>query len=171
MRFTRPSILTAGVLSAAIIGGLAGCEQQTAQAPAPAPPPAAETAPAATASDSKTFMMTVVQPATQTLWDFGYAEKMSDDDWSKVNKAATDLVAAMPTIAAGGFTDEEKARATSAVWQDWSKKTTDFAVAAKAAADAKSQMGLATAGDSLVETCGGCHTAFDPNAQDPAAPK
>jgi len=166
MRFTRPSILVAGVLSAAIMGSLAGCEQRTAEAPAPASP-SPGTAPAA--SDSRSFMAGVVQPATQVLWDFGYAEKMSDEDWSKVNKAATDLVAAMPAITAGGFSAEEKARATSAEWQDWSKKTADFAVAAKAAADAKNQMGLATAGDSLVETCGGCHTAFDPNAQDAGA--
>ena len=167
MRPSRSLLLaTAGVLSAAILGGLAGCEQRTAEAPAPASPPA-DTAPAA--SDSRSFMASAVQPATQVLWDFGYAEKMSDEDWGKVNKAATDLVAAMPTIAAGGFSAEEKARATSAEWQDWSKKTGDFAVAAKAAADAKNQMGLATAGDSLVETCGGCHTAFDPNAKDPGA--
>jgi hypothetical protein len=166
MRSARSSILAAGVLSAAIMGSLAGCEQRTAEAPAPESPPVG-TAPAA--SDSRSFMAGAVQPPTQVLWDFGYAEKMSDEDWSKVSKAATDLVAAMPTIAAGGFTTEEKARATSAEWQDWSKKTADFAAAAKVAADAKNQMGLATAGDSLVETCGGCHTAFDPNAQDPAA--
>ena len=167
MKSLRPSLLaTAAVLLAAFVGGLAGCEQRTAEAPAPASP-SAETAPAA--SDSRRFMAGVVQPATQVLWDFGYAEKMSDEDWSRVNKAATDLVAAMPTIAAGGFTAEEKARAISAEWQDWSKKTADFAVAAKAASDAKNQMGLATAGDSLVETCGGCHTAFDPNAKDPGA--
>jgi hypothetical protein len=167
MKSLRPILLVmAGVLTAAFVGGLAGCEQRTAEAPAPVPP-SAGTAPAA--SDSRSFMAGIVQPATQVLWDFGYAEKMSDEDWSKVNKAAADLVAAMPTIAAGGFTAEEKARATSAEWQDWSKKTTDFAVAAKAAADAKNQMGLATAGDSLVETCGGCHTAFDPNAKDPGA--
>lgn len=167
MRPSRSLLLaTTGVLAAAMLGGLAGCEQQTAQAPAAAPPPAA-TAPAA--GDSRSFMAGTVQPATQVLWDFGYAEKMSDEDWGKVSKAATDLVAAMPTIAAGGFSDEEKARAMSAEWQDWSKKTEEFAVAAKAAADEKNQMGLATAGDSLVETCGGCHTAFDPNAKDPGA--
>lgn len=94
---------------------------------------------------------------------------MSDEDWGKVNRAATDLVAAMPTIAAGGFSAEEKARAQSAEWQDWSKKTADFTAAAKRAADTKNQGELATAGDSLVETCGGCHAAFDPNAKDPGA--
>jgi hypothetical protein len=167
MRFKRPSVMAVGVLSAVVMGSLAGCDQRTVEAPAPAPPSAETAAPAA--SDSRSFMAGIVQPATQVLWDFGYAEKMSDEDWSKVSKAATDLDAAMPTIAAGGFSAEEKARAASPEWQDWSKKTADFVVAAKAAADAKNQMGLATAGDSLVETCGGCHTAFDPMAQDPGA--
>jgi len=162
MRSLRPILLaTAGVLTAMILGGLAGCEQRTADVPAAANAPSA--------TDSRSFMASAVQPPTQVLWDFGYAEKMSDEDWGKVNKAATDLVAAMPTIAVGGFSAEEKARATSAEWRDWSQKTADFAAAAKRAADAKNQMELATAGDSLVETCGGCHAAFDPNAKDPNA--
>ena len=156
----------AATLSATLVG-LAGCEQRTA---APVAETAAEsTAAVATATDSRTFMTTVVQPPTQVLWDFGYTEKMSDEDWAKVSKAANDLVGAMPTIAAGGLTAEEKARAQMGGWQDWSKKTADFATAAKQAADQKNQMNLATAGDSLVETCGGCHMEFDPNAKDPGA--
>jgi hypothetical protein len=110
-------------------------------------------------------MATIVQPATQVLWDFGYAEKIGDDDWAKVSNAADNLMRAMPTIAAGGFTPEEKARAQMGSWQDWAKKTSDLATAAKVAADEKNQMNLATAGDSLVETCGGCHMEFDPNAK------
>jgi len=163
MRFVRPILLA----SAVIVGGLAGCEQQTtAEAPATPPAPAAPAA-----KDSRSFMVEVVQPPTQVLWNYGYAEKMTDENWDEVSKAATALVAAMPTIAAGGFSDEEKARASQGGWQDWAQKTTDFVNAAKVAADQKNQMALATAGDSLVETCGGCHTEFDPNAQDPAAPK
>jgi hypothetical protein len=162
-RTERSMALMVGVLAAAIVGGLAGCEQQTANAPpAPAPAPAAATA---AATDSRSFMKDVVQPATQVLWNYGYAEKMSDENWAEVEKAASALVDAMPTIAAGGFSAEEKARATQGGWQDWSKKTTDLVNAAKVAADMKNQMGLATAGDSLVESCGGCHTEFDPNAK------
>jgi hypothetical protein len=114
-------------------------------------------------------MVGVVQPATQVLWNYGYAEKMSDENWAEVGKAAGTLVEAMPTITAGGFTEAEKARAMSAEWQGWAKKTGDMVAAAKRAADTKNQMELATAGDTLVETCGGCHTAFDPNAKDPGA--
>jgi hypothetical protein len=160
MKFARSMVF----VSAAIVGGLAGCEQQTtADAPATPASPAAK--------DSRSFMVEVVQPPTQVLWNYGYAEKMTDENWDEVNKAATALVEAMPTIAAGGFSAEEKARASQGGWQDWATKTAEFAKAAKQAADQKNQMALATAGDSLVETCGGCHTEFDPNAQDPAAPK
>ena len=158
IRFTA-----AGVLVAAMVGGLAACEQQTTTADVPAPAPAGK--------DSRSFMLEVVQPPTQVLWNYGYAEKMSDENWAEVSKAATALVEAMPIIAAGGFSAEEKARANQGGWQDWAKKTADNVEAAKLAADQKNQMGLATAGDSLVETCSGCHTEFDPNAQDPGAPK
>ena len=160
MRFARSMVL----VGAAVIGGLAGCEQQqTASAP---PPPAPAVAPAAsTSKDSRGFMMEVVQPAAQVLWNYGYAEKMSDENWAEVEKAAATLNDAMPTIAAGGFSDAEKARASMGGWQDWTKKTADLVTAAKAAADQKNQMGLATAGDGMVETCGGCHMEFDPNAK------
>ena len=146
-------------LGAAIVGGLAGCEQQTANAP-PATAPAT-----ATATDSRSFMMAVVQPATQVLWNYGYAEKMSDENWAEVSKAVNTLVDAMPTIFRGGFSAEEKARATQGGWQDWAKKTADNVLVASLAVNQKNQMGLAMAGDSLVETCGGCHTEFDPNAK------
>ena len=159
MRFSRSMVF----VSAAMIGGLVGCGQQqtkTAEAPAPAATPAAPTA-----KDSRSFMNEVVQPAAQVLWNYGYAEKMSDENWAEVEKAAATLNDAMPTVAAGGFSDEEKARSSMGGWQDWTKKTADLVTAAKAAADQKNQMGLATAGDGMVESCGGCHTEFDPNAK------
>ena len=157
MKFARSMVF----VSAALIGGLVGCgQQQTKTAEAPAAAPAAPTA-----KDSRGFMNEIVQPAAQVLWNFGYAEKMSDENWAEVEKAAATLNDAMPTIAAGGFSDEEKARASMGGWQDWTKKTADLVTAAKAAADQKNQMGLATAGDGMVESCGGCHTEFDPNAK------
>lgn len=162
MKFVR----SMAFVGAVIVGGLAGCEQQTTTVEAPSAPAASSTQ---AAQNSRSFMMEVVQPATQVLWNFGYAEKMTDENWDEVSKATATLTEAMPTIAAGGFSDEEKARASKGGWQDWAKKTADLVQAAKLASDQKNQMGLATAGDGLVETCGGCHTEFDPNAQDPAA--
>ena len=88
MRFARSMVL----VGAAVIGGLAGCEQQTASAPPPSSPAAAPT----TAKDSRGFMNEVVQPAAQVLWNYGYAEKMSDENWAEVEKAAATLNDAMP---------------------------------------------------------------------------
>ena len=153
-------IVSAGILLAALFGGLlVGCEQRPA-----------DTSAAAAAKDLRSFMVDVVQPATQVLWDYGYANQITDENWAQVSNAAATLVNAVPTISAGGFSVSEKVRAVPSEWQDWSKRTSDMAAAAKRAADTKNQMELATAGDALVEICSGCHMAFDPNAKEPDAP-
>jgi hypothetical protein len=141
---------TVGMVAAGLIGGMAANPQGAL---------------AAAAKDSRTFMKEVVAPATQVLWDFGYAEKMTDQDWDKVKKAAVDLTGAMSTINAGGVTAADRARSKEAGWQEWAKKLGDSASAAKTAADAKNQMELASAGDSMVEICEGCHMAYDPTAK------
>jgi cytochrome c556 len=111
------------------------------------------------------FMIRTVAPATQPIWDLSYADKLSDADWTRVQKAAADLVASVPTVASGGPVAAEAARAKQAKWQDFTKKMQAEAVAAKAAADKKDQMALATAGDNLLEICGGCHMQYDPTAK------
>jgi cytochrome c556 len=111
------------------------------------------------------FMIRTVAPATQPIWDLSYADKMTDADWTRVQKAAANLVASVPTVASGGPVATEAARAKSPMWQDWTKKMQTEAMAAKAAADKKDQMALATAGDNLLEICGGCHMQFDPTAK------
>ena len=134
---------------------------QTAQAPAPAAAPAEAAAPAAAPAgggDGRAFMVTVVAPATKPIWDFGYADKMTDADWQTVQKASADLVAAMPQIAADPRGQDPK-------WKDALTKVSASADAAAKAAQAKDQMALAMAGDALVEQCGVCHMAFDPNAK------
>jgi hypothetical protein len=108
--------------------------------------------------------------ATQVLWDYGYANNITDGNWAEISSAAATLVDAVPTITVGGFSESEKVRAVPREWQDWSKKTSEMVAAAKRAADTKNQMELATAGDALVEICSGCHMEFDVNAKEPDAP-
>ena len=121
-------------------------------------------APAAPAN-IKAFMIATVGPSTQPIWDKSYADKLTDQDWDDVRKAATDLTTAVSTVSAGGPVPEEQGRAKTPVWEDWTKKMSGAANAAKAAADKKDQMGLAMAGDDLVDICSGCHMAFDPTAK------
>jgi G:T/U-mismatch repair DNA glycosylase len=103
-------------------------------------------------------MMNAVAPAVKPIWDFGYAEKLTDENWETIKKAAADLTAAIPTISA-------EPRASDPKWQDWTMKVSASADAAMKAANAKDQMALAMAGDALVEQCEGCHMAFDPTAK------
>jgi cytochrome c556 len=120
---------------------------------------------AAAAADFKTFMTATVGPAVQPLWDGGYKDNPTDADWRGMQQGAARLQAAMAAIASGGSIAAEQGRAKAPVWQEWTKKMGDAVAAAKTAADKKDQMGVAAAGDSLVEICEGCHMAFDPNAR------
>ena len=111
------------------------------------------------------FMIRTVGPATQPIWDLSYADKMTPADWTRVQQATANLVRSVATVQSGGPVAAEQPRAKSAKWQDWTKKMATEANAAKAVADKKDQMALATAGDNLLEVCGGCHMDFDPNAK------
>jgi cytochrome c556 len=124
----------------------------------------ADTSRAAAAGNMKDYMVNVVMPNTQPLWDNGYADKISNEDWTRMQQAATRLQATIPTITSGGSVPAEQTRAKSAVWQDWTKKMAAAVATTKTAVEKKDQMGLQTGGDSLVEICEGCHMAFDPTA-------
>jgi cytochrome c556 len=115
--------------------------------------------------NNKAFMIAVVAPAVKPILDLGYAEKITDADWANLKKAAGDLNNSMTTIVSGGSVASEQTRAKSPKWQEWAKKTADASAAAVRAVNAKNQMQLAAAGDTLVETCEGCHMAFDPTAR------
>jgi hypothetical protein len=119
---------------------------------------------AAAGGNMKDYMVNVVMPNTQPLWDNGYADKISNEDWIKMQQAVNRLQGTIPTITSGGSVPAEQTRAKTAAWQDWTKKMATAVAATKVAVDKKDQMGLQTSGDSLVEICEGCHMAFDPTA-------
>jgi len=115
---------------------------------------------AAAPANMVALMMEVVGPAVQPIWDGSYADKLTDQDWERIKKAAADLAASEQTIAVGGPAPAERQRANSPAWKEWYGKFTAAVTDANRAANAKDQMALATAGDTLVEVCEGCHTAF-----------
>ena len=152
---TRKAILVAAAAAFAI----AGCgRNETAVTPAPAETATPAIAAAPAGGDFRAFMMNAVAPAVKPIWDFGYADNLTDENWAAIKKAAGDLAATIPTISS-------EARAQDPKWQDWTMKVSASADAAVKAATAKDQMGLQMAGDALVEQCEGCHMAFDPTAK------
>ena len=145
---------TAVIVAAGVAGALAAAAWSAHQAfAAPAP------------ANIKAFMVDTVGPSTAPIWNFGYADRITDEDWADIQRSAAVLVAAVPAITSGGPVASEQERAKSPLWQDWIAKMSTEATAAKTAADAKNQMGLQVAGDNLVEICEGCHMAFDPTAR------
>jgi len=119
---------------------------------------------AAAGANMKAYMIAVVMPAMQPIWDGSYADKVTDADWKNMQDNTAKLQATVATIRSGGSVPGEQVRAKDPKWQDWTKKMDDEVKLAKAAADKKDQMALAMSGDNLVEICGGCHTDFDPTA-------
>ncbi len=158
-RATSTRFKTAAILSVAIVGTLAAVGWGVN--PFPASPASAAAAP----QNMKAYMVDAVGPATQPIWEGSYADKLTDQDWAKMQKAAADLVGTIPTITAGGRVAAEQTRAKTPMWQDWTKKLSEQANLAKRAADRKDQMAMATAGDAMLEVCEGCHMAFDPTAR------
>jgi hypothetical protein len=103
------------------------------------------------------FMVEVINPAANSLWNAGVKNTLSDEEWAEIKRAVATLSTAAVTVAEGGSMPDERERAKSAVWREWSLKLTATVQAAKRASDRKDNLALTTAGNMLVEVCEGCH--------------
>lgn len=111
------------------------------------------------------LMLDVVAPTTNPIWEKSYAPDLTDQDWDEAKKAASQLLTASTLVSLGGSDAAEKGWLDAPEWQEWSETMAATAQAALEATEAKDQMALAAAGDSLVEDCAGCHLVFDPTAR------
>ena len=111
------------------------------------------------------LMLDVVAPTTNPIWEKSYASDLTDADWDEVKKAASQLLTASTLVSLGGTDATEKGWLDAPEWRQWSETMAATALAALQASEAKDQMALAAAGDSLVEDCMGCHVVFDPTAR------
>jgi cytochrome c553 len=80
-------------------------------------------------------------------------------DWAEIKQAIGTLNAAAVTVAKGGPGRSDRDWTKLAKWQEWSTKLTTTVQTAKRASDRKDRRALATAGESLVTVCQGCHIA------------
>jgi len=103
------------------------------------------------------FMVEVINPAANTLWDAGSKDALSNRDWDNINRAVSALTAASVTVARGGAVASMQAAAKSPSWRGWSQKYTATVELASRASDRKDQQALNAAGKALLEVCQGCH--------------
>lgn len=111
------------------------------------------------------MMINVIAQLPNPIWEKSYQPDLTDEDWTAMKLAASQLLAGATLISLGGSDAAEKGWTDSPEWRQWSETLAATATSALAAADAKDQAALQAAGDKLVEDCMGCHVEFDPTAR------
>jgi cytochrome c556 len=109
-------------------------------------------------------MVALVDHAAHEIWEAASAQRLTGRDWQTVEQHAIQLVASGALISLEGTGSQDRVWAAAPAWRDWTKKLTAGGLAALDAAREADQRALRAAGETLVETCFGCHDAFKPDA-------
>jgi hypothetical protein len=136
--------------------GLAACKET----PPPAPPPFH------TILDLKQFMLLVIDPAADGVWDSvktimttkGTEEirPKTDEEWMKVKASAATVAEAANLLMLDGRALDKKE------WMTAVRRLTDTAEKAMQAADAKNADAVFDAGGEMYEACRTCHQRYAP---------
>jgi hypothetical protein len=108
------------------------------------------------------LMVALVDHSAHQIWEAGSATDLTDRDWETAEQHAIQLAASGTLISLGGTGIADAGWVSSPAWQDWARKMTDAALAARAAIQAYDQESLNAVGSTLLDTCQGCHLAFKP---------
>ena len=132
---------------------LCGCQDATSRATEDATP---------TVSIME-LMITVVTPATDTLW--GIEDPQSDADWQIFIDAANVVIESGETIKAGGTGPNDSSWASDPAWDAFADTLIGAGVDARNAAINKDVEAMYTAGEVLYPPCEECHIQFSPGLQ------
>jgi hypothetical protein len=108
------------------------------------------------------IMVAVVDWAAHEVWEAGYAETLTGRNWLTAKQYATELLASGTLVSLGGTGRADMDWAQDPVWQDWTAQMIGATEDALKAINAQDQAALLKAGETLVDTCEGCHEAFKP---------
>ncbi|MGI9204607.1 MAG: hypothetical protein ACR2Q3_11380 [Woeseiaceae bacterium] len=109
------------------------------------------------------MMVTVVTPATDTLW--GIEDPQTDDDWRVFIDAAEVVIRAGETIKVGGTGPLDNEWAASPDWDAFADRLIGAGNDARKAAQEKDIEAMFTAGEVLYPPCEECHLQFHPGMQ------
>jgi len=135
------------VLAAILVA--AACSSGTADEPGPAP-----------TMSINDLMVTVVTPATDTIW--GIEDPQTDADWQVFIDAADRTIEAGRTIKVGGTGPNDSEWAANPEWQAFADRLIAAAEAARQAAVDRDVDAMYEAGDVLYPPCEECHLKFHP---------
>jgi len=109
-------------------------------------------------------MMTVVTPATNTIW--GIEDPQTDEEWQVYFEAAAELIDAARQIKAGGTGPNDAAWAADPAWQRFADVLVESGREIQAAArerDLDTLMNVSN--DKMYPPCEECHLQFHPGMQ------
>jgi len=106
------------------------------------------------------LMVTVVTPATDTLW--GIEDPQTDEEWKVYIDAADTVIDAGRTIKAGGTGPSDSEWAAEPAWQGFADRMIGAAEDARTAAENRDLEAMFTAGEVLYPPCEECHLQFNP---------
>lgn len=109
-------------------------------------------------------MMTVVTPATDTIW--GIEDPQTEAEWQVYIDAATNLIAAAEQIKSGGNGPSDSSWAESSEWQRFADALLESGRGIQVAARARDLDTLVNvSNDEMYPPCEECHAQFLPGAQ------
>ncbi len=109
------------------------------------------------------LMVTVVTPATDTLW--GIEDPQTDADWRVFIDAAEVVIDAGKTIKVGGTGPMDNEWAADPEWDAFADRLIGAGIDARKAAEEKDVEAMFTAGEVLYPPCEECHIQFNPGVQ------
>ena len=124
---------------------------------------AADEDPASSRSSVNDLMLTVVAPATDTLWSI--EDPQSDAEWQVFIDAADAVIGAAAALRQGGTGPTDDEWAMDPAWQAFVDQLVDAAEVAREAAGNKDLDGMYMAGEIIYPPCEECHIRFHPGVQ------
>lgn len=105
-------------------------------------------------------MAALVNEAADPLWVAAWREPQTDEQWRELKRRAVQLELAATLITYPGTGALDRQWTAKPGWQEWSKAMQAAAADAVTAVENRDMAAIGAVGDSIVETCEGCHTQF-----------
>lgn len=109
------------------------------------------------------LMITVITPATNTLWSI--EDPQSDTDWQEFIEAADQVIDAGESMKLGGTGPNDAEWAADPAWQAFSDALISAGRDARDAAVNQDVEAMLTAGEVLYPPCEECHLQFHPGVK------
>lgn len=109
-----------------------------------------------------TVMVALINHAADPIWVAAWRSPESDADWRQLERMAVQLEVGGALLKMPGIGPNDLEWATSPDWQNWASALQQAGAAAVVAVAERDIEAIGQAGDRIVETCEGCHSAFKP---------